>query len=154
MADETQMMVARARPDAFVPRTRIAPAGSLPGIKSSMTSTPQIFRPSFLTYMMRRVEDVYRATRLQSIAKYLERIADHATKFGRACRIHGQGSDIRPSRQPHRGATRISRRRRRPRRRVRDGCMAADDDQISRDRRLPADRRCPTEARSVPDFLP
>ena len=41
-----------------------------------------------LTFMMEDAHNVYRATRLQSIAKYLERMADHTTnQIGRAsCR--------------------------------------------------------------------
>jgi hypothetical protein len=41
-------------------------------------STPQMVR-GLLTYMMEDPRNIYRATRLQSIAKYLERIGDHAT---------------------------------------------------------------------------
>jgi len=42
MADETQMMLREAL-DAFVAKTPIAPAGSSPGIRSSMTYTLRYF---------------------------------------------------------------------------------------------------------------
>jgi phosphate transport system protein len=54
----------------------------------------QIFR-ELLTYMMEEAKNVYRATRLQSIAKYLERIADHATNLAEMVVFMVKGSDIR-----------------------------------------------------------
>ena len=54
----------------------------------------QIFR-ELLTYMMEDARNIYRATRLQSIAKYLERIADHATNLAEMVVFMVKGKDIR-----------------------------------------------------------
>jgi phosphate transport system protein len=54
----------------------------------------QVFR-ELLTYMMENPKNVYRATRLQSIAKYLERIADHTTNVAEMVVFMVKGSDIR-----------------------------------------------------------
>jgi phosphate transport system protein len=54
----------------------------------------QIFR-ELLTYMMEDPRNIFRATRLQSIAKYLERIGDHATNLGELTVFMAKGKDIR-----------------------------------------------------------
>jgi phosphate transport system protein len=54
----------------------------------------QIFR-ELLTYMMEDPCNIFRATRLQSIAKYLERIGDHATNVGELVVFMVKGKDIR-----------------------------------------------------------
>jgi phosphate transport system protein len=54
----------------------------------------QIFR-ELLTYMMEDPRNIFRATRLQSIAKYLERIGDHATNVGELVVFMVKGKDIR-----------------------------------------------------------
>jgi phosphate transport system protein len=54
----------------------------------------QIFR-ELLTYMMEDPRNIARATRLQSIAKYLERIADHATNLAEMVVFMVKGKDIR-----------------------------------------------------------
>jgi phosphate transport system protein len=54
----------------------------------------QVFR-ELLTYMMEDPRNIYRATRLQSIAKYLERIGDHATNLGEMVVFMVKGKDIR-----------------------------------------------------------
>ncbi|MBI2898519.1 MAG: phosphate signaling complex protein PhoU [Deltaproteobacteria bacterium] len=54
----------------------------------------QIFR-ELLTYMMEDPRNIYRATRLQSIAKYLERIGDHATNLAEMVVFMVKGKDIR-----------------------------------------------------------
>ncbi len=54
----------------------------------------QLF-PELLQTMMRDPESVYRATRLQSIAKYLERIADHATNIAEMVVFMVRGKDVR-----------------------------------------------------------
>ncbi len=56
----------------------------------------QIFR-ELLTYMMEDPKNIYRATRLQSIAKYLERIGDHATNIAEEVVFMIKGKDIRHS---------------------------------------------------------
>jgi len=69
----------------------------------------QIFR-ELLTYMMEDPRNIYRATRVQSIAKYLERIGDHATNLaemvvfmvkGQDIRHAGRGSEEQGGRLPH-----------------------------------------------------
>ena len=54
----------------------------------------QIFR-ELLTYMMEDAHNIFRATRLQSIAKYLERIGDHATNLAEMVVFMVKGKDIR-----------------------------------------------------------
>src|ERR1051325_3327993 len=53
-----------------------------------------IFR-ELLTYMMENPRTIYRATRVQSIAKYIERIADHATNVAEMVVFMVRGKDIR-----------------------------------------------------------
>ncbi len=53
-----------------------------------------IFR-ELLTYMMENPRNIFRATRVQSIAKYLERIADHATNLAEMVVFMVRGKDIR-----------------------------------------------------------
>lgn len=53
-----------------------------------------IFR-DLLTYMMENPRNIYRATRVQSIAKYIERIADHATNLAEMVVFMVRGKDIR-----------------------------------------------------------
>ena len=48
-----------------------------------------------LTYMMEDPRNIYRATRLQSIGKYLERIGDHATNVAEMVVFMVKGKDIR-----------------------------------------------------------
>jgi len=54
----------------------------------------QLFR-ELLTYMMENPRNIYRATRLQSIGKYLERIGDHATNLAEMVVFMVRGKDIR-----------------------------------------------------------
>jgi phosphate transport system protein len=54
----------------------------------------QLFR-ELLTFMMESGHNVYRATRLQSIAKYLERMADHTTNLAEMVIFMVDGQDIR-----------------------------------------------------------
>jgi phosphate transport system protein len=56
----------------------------------------EIFR-ELLTYMMEDPRNISRATRLQSIGKYLERIGDHATNLGELVVFMVKGKDIRHS---------------------------------------------------------
>ncbi len=53
-----------------------------------------IFR-DLLTYMMENPRNIYRATRVQSIAKYIERMADHATNIAEMVVFMVRGKDIR-----------------------------------------------------------
>jgi phosphate transport system protein len=54
----------------------------------------QLFR-ELLTFMMESGHNVYRATRLQSIAKYLERMADHTTNLAEMVIFMVDGQDVR-----------------------------------------------------------
>ena len=54
----------------------------------------QIFR-ELLTYMMEDAKNISRATRLQSIAKYIERIGDHATNLAEMVIFAVKGKDPR-----------------------------------------------------------
>jgi phosphate transport system protein len=60
-----------------------------------------------LTYMMEDPRNIYRATRLQSIGKYLERIGDHATNLAEMVVFMVKGKDIRhlASREATKGRT-------------------------------------------------
>jgi phosphate transport system protein len=60
----------------------------------------QIFR-GVLDLMARDPGAIYRATRVQSIAKYLERIADHATNIAETVVFLVKGTDIRHYRSRH-----------------------------------------------------
>ena len=53
-----------------------------------------IFR-DLLTYMMENPRNIYRATRVQSIAKYIERLADHATNIAEMVVFMVRGKDVR-----------------------------------------------------------
>jgi phosphate transport system protein len=54
----------------------------------------QVFR-ELLTFMMEDAHNVYRATRLQSVAKYLERMADHTTNLAEMVIFMIDGQDVR-----------------------------------------------------------
>ncbi|NMC69418.1 MAG: phosphate signaling complex protein PhoU [Myxococcales bacterium] len=54
----------------------------------------QIFR-ELLTYMMEDPRNIYRATRVQSVAKYLERVGDHACNLAEMVVFMVGGQDIR-----------------------------------------------------------
>lgn len=61
-----------------------------------------IFRV-LLTYMMEDPRNIYRATRLQSVAKYLERVGDHATNLAEMVIFMVGGKDVRHSGGPKGG---------------------------------------------------
>ena len=54
----------------------------------------QVFR-ELLTFMMENAHNVYRATRLQSVAKYIERMADHTTNLAEMVIFMVDGQDVR-----------------------------------------------------------
>jgi len=93
MADETQMMLREAL-DAFVAKDADRARRVIARDQIIDDLYAQIFR-ELLTYMMEESKNVYRSTRLQSIAKYLERIADHATNLAELVVFMVKGSDIR-----------------------------------------------------------
>ncbi len=93
MASEVQSMLRDAL-DAFVARDAER-ARQVVGRDQVVDDLyAQVFR-ELLTYMMENPKNVYRATRLQSIAKYLERIGDHATNLAELVVFMVKGNDIR-----------------------------------------------------------
>jgi phosphate transport system protein len=48
-----------------------------------------------MTYMMEDPRNIYRATRVQSVAKYLERVGDHACNLAEMVVFMVEGKDIR-----------------------------------------------------------
>ncbi len=93
MAEEAQQMVHNAL-DAFVE----GDADKADEVIKQDTIVDayymQIFR-ELLTYMMEDARNIARATRLQSIAKYLERIGDHATNVAEMVIFYVRGKDVR-----------------------------------------------------------
>jgi phosphate transport system protein len=93
MSEEAQQMVHDAL-DAFV-ESNAEKADAV--IRQDATVDAyymQIFR-ELLTYMMEDTRNIFRATRLQSIAKYLERIGDHATNVAEMVIFMVRGQDVR-----------------------------------------------------------
>ncbi len=93
MAEQALSMVRDAL-DAFVNRDADKAQGILERDNVVDAYYAQIFR-ELLTYMMENPRNIYRATRLQSIGKYLERIADHATNLAEMVVFMVRGQDIR-----------------------------------------------------------
>lgn len=93
MAEATQGMLREAL-DAFVAGDADRAREVLERDSTVDDHYSQIFR-ALLTYMMEDPRNIYRATRLQSIAKYLERIADHATNLAEMVVFMVKGKDIR-----------------------------------------------------------
>ena len=93
MADAAQGMVREAL-DAFVAGDAERAQQVIARDAVVDESYHQIFR-ELLTYMMEDPRNIYRATRLQSIAKYLERIGDHATNLAEMVVFMVKGKDIR-----------------------------------------------------------
>ena len=93
MAREVQEMLHEAL-DAFVAADVEKAQGVIARDKNVDAYYTQIFR-ELLTYMMEDPRNIFRATRLQSIAKYLERIGDHATNLGELVVFMVKGKDIR-----------------------------------------------------------
>ena len=93
MAEDVQSMLREAL-DAFVAGDPERAQEVVERDKTIDAYYTQIFR-ELLTYMMEDVRNIYRATRLQSIAKYLERIGDHATNVAEMVVFMVKGKDIR-----------------------------------------------------------
>ncbi len=93
MAREVQEMLHEAL-DAFVAADVEKAEGVIARDKNIDAYYSQIFR-ELLTYMMEDPRNIFRASRLQSIAKYLERIGDHATNLGELVVFMVKGKDIR-----------------------------------------------------------
>ncbi len=93
MAEEAQRMVREAL-DAFVNRDADRAGEVIERDRTMDAYYAQIFR-ELLTYMMEDPRNIYRATRVQSVAKYLERIGDHATNLAEMVVFMVKGKDIR-----------------------------------------------------------
>ena len=93
MAREVQEMLHEAL-DAFVAGDIERAQRVIARDKNVDAYYTQIFR-ELLTYMMEDPRNIFRATRLQSIAKYLERIGDHVTNLGEMVVFMVKGKDIR-----------------------------------------------------------
>ncbi len=93
MAREVQEMLHEAL-DAFVAADVERGQRIITRDKNIDAYYTQIFR-ELLTYMMEDPRNIFRATRLQSIAKYLERIGDHVTNVGELVVFMVKGKDIR-----------------------------------------------------------
>jgi phosphate transport system protein len=93
MAEEVQHMVHHAL-DAFVEGNAEKADTVIRQDANVDAYYMQIFR-ELLTYMMEDPRNIFRATRLQSIAKYLERIGDHATNIAEMVIFYVRGKDVR-----------------------------------------------------------
>jgi phosphate transport system protein len=101
MGREVQAMLREAL-DAFVAKDA-ARARAIIGRDATVDALyAQVFR-ELLTFMMEDAHNVYRATRLQSVAKYLERMADHTTNLAEMVIFMIDGQDVR-----HQGSMRES----------------------------------------------
>ncbi len=93
MAETAQAMVRKAL-DAFVSRD----ASSAESVIERDGELDAFYADTFrvlLTYMMEDPRNIYRATRVQSIAKYLERVGDHATNLAEMVIFMVGGTDVR-----------------------------------------------------------
>ncbi len=93
MAEAAQGMVREAL-DAFVAGDAERARAVIERDETVDAYYAQIFR-ELLTYMMEDPRNIYRATRVQSIAKYLERVGDHATNLAEMVVFMVAGRDIR-----------------------------------------------------------
>ncbi len=93
MAEIVRAMLHQAL-DAFVAADAVSARAVIERDRIVDTHYAQLF-PELMGAMMADPDDVYRATRLQSVAKYLERIADHATNLAEMVVFMVQGKDVR-----------------------------------------------------------
>lgn len=93
MAEIAQGMT-RSALDAFVSRDAEQARQVIEQDQSLDFYYGQIFR-EMLTYMMEDVRNIYRATKIQSVSKYLERIGDHATNLAEMVVFMVKATDIR-----------------------------------------------------------
>jgi phosphate transport system protein len=93
MAEVVQKMVHEAL-DAFVNRDAERAQQVIERDRTVDAYYAQTFR-ELLTYMMEDPRNIRRATRVQSIAKYLERTGDHATNLAEMVVFMVKGKDIR-----------------------------------------------------------
>jgi len=93
MADVASRMLHQAL-DAFVRRDKALAEEVLASDSAVDSLNVQIFR-ELLTYMIEDPETVSRALRITFIAKYIERIADHATNIAQMVIFVREGHDVR-----------------------------------------------------------
>jgi phosphate transport system protein len=93
MADMVQSMIRDAL-DAFVAQNAERAQAVIERDRAVDAYYAQIFR-ELLTYMMEDTSTVYSAIRIQAIAKYLERIGDHAKNLAEMVVFMARGKDIR-----------------------------------------------------------
>jgi phosphate transport system protein len=85
--------------DAFVAGDAIKAEQVMDRDKTVDAYYAQLF-PELVAHMMADPRVVYRATRLQSIGKYLERIADHSTNLAEMVVFMVKGEDVRHASTP------------------------------------------------------
>lgn len=104
MALRARKMLAQAL-DAFVRGDAVAARSILKQDVEVDALNTQLFR-ELLTYMIENPQNIVRGTRLLFIAKYLERIADHATNIAEQVIYREEGLDVRHGhdKQPEEGA--------------------------------------------------
>src|SRR5881296_4345864 len=93
MATLASSMVGRAL-DAFVRRDPVLAREVLGSDDAVDRLNVQLFR-ELLTYMIEEPRNVTRALRITFIAKYLERIGDHATNIAQMVIFLTEGRDVR-----------------------------------------------------------
>ena len=93
LAEDAQRMV-RQSLDAFVRGDSALAREVIKADDVVDQLTVESFR-TLLTYMMENPRNIFRATRVQSIAKYIERIADHATNLAEMIVFMKKGKDVR-----------------------------------------------------------
>jgi phosphate transport system protein len=99
MAELTQSMV-RDSIDAFV----AADAGKARDVIVRDREVDELYQEVFRETLGRMVGDtsvVERGIHIQSVAKWLERMADHATNLAEQVIFHVQGEDVRHARGSH-----------------------------------------------------
>jgi phosphate transport system protein len=98
MAEEAQGMLREAL-DSFVSRDAERAARVIERDQVVDAYHEQIVR-ELMTYMMENPRNIYRTTRVQAIAKYLERIGDHATNLAEMVIFMVRGKDVRHTQHP------------------------------------------------------
>jgi phosphate transport system protein len=93
MGEAVQSML-REVLDAFVARDATRARGIIERDRVIDALHAQVFR-ELITFMMENAHNVYRATRLQSISKYLERMGDHTTNLAEMVIFMVDGHDVR-----------------------------------------------------------
>jgi phosphate transport system protein len=93
MGHEVESMLREAL-DAFVAKDATRARAIIDRDETLDALYDQVFR-ELLTFMMEGAHNVYRATRLQSVAKYLERMADHTTNLAEMVIFMVDGQDVR-----------------------------------------------------------